>query len=188
MQTQFEKCHADILARQRAANEARYRVLIFQYEASGLSDAETIELADLVTKLGLPTSAPDDAVGAIRQSRRMQAEANEVFDFEALEAARGKAFSEANEALCQSIADFFRGRPLEDTKKAREEIRGKCPWLHFRPELAHVPPFQLPDRNTSELCDAANEAQSALSYAESRRPSAIRQIDYLKQQNPILWP
>jgi hypothetical protein len=164
--TDLESRAADIKARQRVDDEARYRELVFIYRGRALTDDETVEITGLAEKLGMNARAIEDHIRAIRaveSAQKILAEPDP--DLPALEAAADQAYEKAKEEAAQTIADFFRCASLQQIEFATPMIRANCPWLHG----GYV---ELPDRKCSELSRAAASAKSALEFAQNRKPDA----------------
>jgi hypothetical protein len=187
--TDLESRAAEIKGRQRVDDERRYRELVFSYRERDLSDDETVEITSLADKLGMNPRSIEDHVSAIRHAElaeKILAEPNP--DLPALDATAKETNAAAVEALCESIADFFRGKSIEQIAYAKDQIRANCVWLHPHPGIPFELMPKLPDRKCEELSSEAAKAKSALESARNRKPDAAETLRGVRAANQILWP
>ena len=169
-------------AQEKAEAMKRYRECVFVLADKGeLNPAQTETLCAVMKVLEFAPGRPKADAQIIREAKRLQKLADEVFDMDALRSNFAKASAAACEAACEEIADYFRQAPLlENIVGAMPKIRANCPWMR----TSHP---GLPNRNVSSLVASVKTAQAALDKANNSPILADQAVNRLKYENPDLW-
>jgi hypothetical protein len=180
MKTDLEIRADAIAAKQREANETRYRELIFRYAAGQLTDDETVEIMGLADKLALAIADVDAHRTSIRQLQSEEREADTPHDFESLKAAVESSTKTARDAFKKFLVDFA-GKldSISSIGDAMSNFR-KAFWSQATGD-------PLPGSFKS-LIIAGEDAIRSLESAERKRPDALGRIEWLKSHNPLVWP